>query len=611
MTYSDHEHVTTDKPIQRVISKLTDFKKGMALCPAHEDTNRSLSVSEGDDGRVLLRCHAGCRTEDIVSALGLSMSDLFPASKEKERKEIGRRTHNYPGYRKTVISFSDGSKTAFFERFEKGSWHKGLNGHKQTLYNLDALEEPGIRFLSESEKDADRLNTLGFSALSFGGAENWRAEYADLLAGHEVVILPHHDEPGWKAAEKATQDLTERGCKVKVIPSETWGQHKGADVADWLDQFKDKDEAAERLSVLVESASDYQAADELKKEPTGLTIINASSWLETNPPEPNQIISSIFDTGDKLALIGASKLRKSFFLQQMLLSIAAGVDFLSWRLPTPKRVLYCQFEIRDHHQHRRLKKMAGAMGITPAHLEDRLQIINARGLGIVGPDGIEKIKQEALKLRSEVIAFDPLYKVAMGAENAAEDIKVILNAFDTLAEQTGAAIVYAHHDPKGSPGDRDIRDRGAGSNVLGRDYDACITLTAHAQDPDAAIIDVLLRNYPPQEPFTIMWTQREDGGFCYDVRYDILPDKRTSKTKEQAPHPSTFLPIAESILRSDEMEIPLFKADFKSRTSLSDHKIREFIGWATSGEYILERSLRGKGINKKWLRIGRKFSDGV
>ncbi len=49
----------------------------MAICPAHDDRAPSLSISEGDDGRTLLKCHAGCSTANIVKALGLQMSDLF------------------------------------------------------------------------------------------------------------------------------------------------------------------------------------------------------------------------------------------------------------------------------------------------------------------------------------------------------------------------------------------------------------------------------------------------------------------------------------------------------------------------------------------------------
>src|SRR5690242_8949273 len=49
-----------------------------ARCPAHEDRRPSLSVREGDEGRILLHCFAGCTVEAIVAALGLELSDLFP-----------------------------------------------------------------------------------------------------------------------------------------------------------------------------------------------------------------------------------------------------------------------------------------------------------------------------------------------------------------------------------------------------------------------------------------------------------------------------------------------------------------------------------------------------
>src|SRR5436190_8844752 len=48
-----------------------------ARCPAHEDKNASLSVSEGRDGEVLVKCHAGCEVGEVVGALGLKTADLF------------------------------------------------------------------------------------------------------------------------------------------------------------------------------------------------------------------------------------------------------------------------------------------------------------------------------------------------------------------------------------------------------------------------------------------------------------------------------------------------------------------------------------------------------
>jgi hypothetical protein len=71
------------EPARRVVERLERVRvtgpgRWMARCPAHADRNPSLSLREAPDGRVLVKCHAGCRTEAVVAALGLEMTDLFP-----------------------------------------------------------------------------------------------------------------------------------------------------------------------------------------------------------------------------------------------------------------------------------------------------------------------------------------------------------------------------------------------------------------------------------------------------------------------------------------------------------------------------------------------------
>ena len=72
------------RPVEKVLDRLEGTRRfngsWKALCPAHEDREPSLSVTEGDDGRVLVKCFAGCDTENVVAALGLEMSDLFEKS---------------------------------------------------------------------------------------------------------------------------------------------------------------------------------------------------------------------------------------------------------------------------------------------------------------------------------------------------------------------------------------------------------------------------------------------------------------------------------------------------------------------------------------------------
>jgi DNA primase len=69
--------------VEQLLSRLAKVKatgvfKWAACCPAHEDKNPSLVIRQLDDGRILLHCFGGCEALDVVEALGLSMTDLFP-----------------------------------------------------------------------------------------------------------------------------------------------------------------------------------------------------------------------------------------------------------------------------------------------------------------------------------------------------------------------------------------------------------------------------------------------------------------------------------------------------------------------------------------------------
>ena len=58
--------------------KHTGVGRFMARCPAHDDRSPSLGVKDCGDGVTVVNCLAGCETEDVLSAIGLSFSDLYP-----------------------------------------------------------------------------------------------------------------------------------------------------------------------------------------------------------------------------------------------------------------------------------------------------------------------------------------------------------------------------------------------------------------------------------------------------------------------------------------------------------------------------------------------------
>ena len=73
--------LNTTPALERLLARLRDVHATpmgfAARCPAHNDRNPSLSIARGADGRLLLHCWAGCKTADILAALGLRWSDLF------------------------------------------------------------------------------------------------------------------------------------------------------------------------------------------------------------------------------------------------------------------------------------------------------------------------------------------------------------------------------------------------------------------------------------------------------------------------------------------------------------------------------------------------------
>ena len=81
--------------VDALISRLENVKRTgagrwIARCPAHEDRRASLSIREIEDGRVLVHDFAGCAVDDVLSAVGLDMSALFPEREVNHGKQERR-----------------------------------------------------------------------------------------------------------------------------------------------------------------------------------------------------------------------------------------------------------------------------------------------------------------------------------------------------------------------------------------------------------------------------------------------------------------------------------------------------------------------------------------
>jgi hypothetical protein len=137
-----------------------------ACCPAHNDSNPSLSIDEGNDGKILLHCHAGCTVEAICSELGIRTPELFVSDAKAERRETIYSYKDEKGievYRKVRVEPGKGGRSKDFrlERVdETGSIVYKIKGCPRVLYRLpellQAIAENKSVYLVEGEKDADK-----------------------------------------------------------------------------------------------------------------------------------------------------------------------------------------------------------------------------------------------------------------------------------------------------------------------------------------------------------------------------------------------------------------------------------------------------------------------
>lgn len=218
-------------------------------CPSHDDRHASLSVGTGDDGRVLMKCYAGCSFGDIAAALGVEPKELFadePGQREPDatydyRDEQGRLLYQ-------VVRLP-GKK--FRQRRPDGDgWAWKLGDVRRVLYRLPGLlaadpEDPV--YVVEGEKDADTLAARGFVATcNVGGADAWRKQYAEALKDRDVVILPDNDDAGEKHAEKVARSLDGTSVRTRIV----WlpGLNRREDVTDWFEGGHTADELKRLVS---------------------------------------------------------------------------------------------------------------------------------------------------------------------------------------------------------------------------------------------------------------------------------------------------------------------------------------------------------------------------
>jgi hypothetical protein len=494
-----------DSPLSTVLERLHDRKLQksgsgwVALCPGHDDRHkRSLSISQGTDGRVLLKCFSGCAAADVARALGLEMKDLFagdgaaglqytpprastaaapaPSTAAETKPELVRdedddrrwpiaATYDYLDtdgavvfqvVRKEPAEQRPGEKKrkTFRQRRPDGSggWiHEISSLEARPLYRLPELTEDIAHdrtiLLVEGERDVESLRALGFAATTnAGGSKNWRADYATQLHGARVVIIPDDDDPGRSWASDVGTSLIQIGDPVRMLALPSTGP--GSDASDWVGAGGTR----EQLERYLEAAVPWTIGDPVPQPPAPSRFrMLTDTEIESMPPL-EYLIDEMLPSGSLTAVFGSPSAGKSFVVLHMLCCVATGIPFLGREVQTGG-VLYVAAEGSAGMRQRvtAWKEAHGFAGqpinahfITePANLMD-------------GSDSDHVLRAvRALPHPPRLLVFDTLHRsMPGGEENSAKDVGVVINHLDRIRRLTGVTVLLVHHSRKESDTER-------------------------------------------------------------------------------------------------------------------------------------------------------------
>jgi RecA-family ATPase len=203
-------------------------------------------------------------------------------------------------------------------------------------------------------------------------------------------------------------------------------------------------------------------------------IEELSDSYDDPPPHNPEIIPGLIRAGDKLVLAGPSNAGKSFSMIQLCIAIAEGTHWLQWKC-NQGTVLYINAELHRSSGIRRFIETYRALGLKPTALRN-IKIWNLRGKVKPLDKLVSKIIRRSAGMKFRAIVIDPIYMLATGDENSAEDMGEFMNLIDRIAEEIGCAVVFSHHHSKGAQGGKGAMDRASGSGVVARSTDAMIDL---------------------------------------------------------------------------------------------------------------------------------------
>jgi hypothetical protein len=426
------------------------------LCPAHDDRNPSLSITE-KNGKVVFVCRAGCLQEAVLDKL-IELGLWSAKTGGPNRRPTNARSLCYYDYRDEAgqvlfrVRRTPEKQFLQFRPDGNGGWIPGIDGVRRVLYRLSELIATPLDqviYIVEGEKDAVNLNRAfgvattcnpgGAAALKRDGAPGtpkWRSEYNQYFRGRTVVILPDNDDAGRAHAAGVARNLASVAASVHIL--DLPGLPPKGDVSDWLDGGGSLSD----LETLVGVAPIFRQGKDAAEHRFKFTQF-AHIKLETAPP---YTVDGILPRVGVVLVWGPPKCGKTFWVFDIEMHVALGWQYRG-RDVERGAVLHIACEggagLGAHKEAWRIARLAedAEDAAIPFYLckETALDLIN--DVGTV----IKDIDAQYGDLAIRIITIDTLNRSLVGSESKDEDMAAYLQAAVALAGRFQCLVIIVYH----------------------------------------------------------------------------------------------------------------------------------------------------------------------
>lgn len=327
-----------------------------------------------------------------------------------------------------------------------------------------------------------------------------------------------------------------------------------------------------------------------------MEILNAKELVDRNPKMREPIIDGLLRRGEICNLVSAPKMRKSWTVLDLAISVANGEKWLDQFKTTQSDVLLIDMECHSETLAYRIDKIAASYG--SANLE-RIHVYAARDSG--GLAGIqdlkEKLEEKYPQLQENHIAasfgpiiLDPGYQLLDSGkdENSNMHIRDFYCELGGLGRYFNCGTMLVHHSSKGNQAFKEITDCGSGAGSQARACDSHMVMKKH-QQKDCCVIQGVLRSFEEFEPFCLRWE------FPRWRKDDTVNPSQLARKASVPGHTDQEIDnrVLQALLKKEDTRSGLSK-----RLPMKDDKVKASINRLLKDQKIRQCSVK-KG-NREW-----------